>query len=65
LKDIKSFFDNWKDRNPMLLKINHSSGMKMNQKLVNLIEQYKAKGVIKKYNSLYILKYIYEDFKWI
>ncbi|GBC01041.1 hypothetical protein RclHR1_04040011 [Rhizophagus clarus] len=49
LDDIKLFFDNWKDRNPMLLKISTSMSLKTKQQLEDLIEQYKAKGIIKKY----------------
>ncbi|RGB43399.1 hypothetical protein C1646_680884, partial [Rhizophagus diaphanus] len=49
LKDIESFFSSWTNRNPILLKISHSD-IKVDQKLVNLIEEYKAKGVIKKYS---------------
>ncbi|RGB43444.1 hypothetical protein C1646_749840 [Rhizophagus diaphanus] len=52
LKDIESFFSSWKNRNPILLKINDSR-IKVDQKLVNLTEEYKAKGVIKKYSFGY------------
>jgi hypothetical protein len=44
LKDIKSFVDNWKNRNPMLLKINHSD-IRIDRDSMNLTEQYKAKGI--------------------
>ena len=65
LEDLKLFFDNWKDRNPMLLKI-ECDGYTMyeKQELEDLTEKYKAKGIIKQY-SICIGKYIYEDFEWI
>ncbi|PKK64012.1 hypothetical protein RhiirC2_811789 [Rhizophagus irregularis] len=63
LKDIESFFSSWTNRNPILLKINHS-GIKVDQKLVNLIEEYKAKGVIKKY-SFGCGMNLNENFEWI
>uniref|UniRef100_U9UKB6 F-box domain-containing protein n=1 Tax=Rhizophagus irregularis (strain DAOM 181602 / DAOM 197198 / MUCL 43194) TaxID=747089 RepID=U9UKB6_RHIID len=40
---------NWKDRNPMLLKICTSMSLKEKQQLEDLIEPYKAKGIIKNY----------------
>ncbi|GBC05427.1 hypothetical protein RclHR1_06210012 [Rhizophagus clarus] len=49
LNDVKSFFDNWKNRNPILLKLIHPS-IATDQRLVDLIEQYKTEGVIKKYS---------------
>ncbi|PKC08402.1 hypothetical protein RhiirA5_416930, partial [Rhizophagus irregularis] len=63
LKDIESFFSSWKNRNPILLRINDSR-IKVDQKLVNLTEEYKAKGVIKKYSFGYGMDLI-EDFEWI
>ncbi|RGB43398.1 hypothetical protein C1646_680882, partial [Rhizophagus diaphanus] len=48
LKDLKLFFDNWKNRRAMLLKIVFPS-FKVDQQLVSLIEQYKAKGIIENY----------------
>jgi hypothetical protein len=62
LNDVKLFFDNWKNRRPMLLKIKHS-GMQPDPKLINLAEKYKAKGVI---NRCYFALegYVYEDFEW-
>jgi hypothetical protein len=50
LEDIKSFFNNWKNRKPMLLKIYRSFMMEPDQQLVSLIEQYKTEGIIKKYS---------------
>ncbi|PKC62853.1 hypothetical protein RhiirA1_464550 [Rhizophagus irregularis] len=52
LDDIKLFFDNWKDRNPMLLKLMYqriSISNEIEQQLEDLVEEYKAKGIIKKY----------------
>ncbi|PKY60454.1 hypothetical protein RhiirA4_484173 [Rhizophagus irregularis] len=52
LDDIKLFFDNWKDRNPMLLKLmcqQYSIRKEIEQQLEDLVEEYKAKGIIKKY----------------
>jgi hypothetical protein len=63
LEDIKSFFDNWENRNPILLKINHY-GLEPDQQLVSLIEQYKIEGIIKKY-SIGVEINAYEDFEWI
>jgi hypothetical protein len=63
LEDLKSFFDNWRNRKSLLLKI-ADSDMETDQKLVDLIEQYKAKGIIEKYFHG-ICAEIYEDFEWI
>jgi hypothetical protein len=49
LEDLKILFDNWKNENPILLKLKHS-GAKMDRKLLYLFEQCKTKGVIKKYS---------------
>jgi hypothetical protein len=54
LESLKLFFDNWKNRNPMLLQV---SRMKNTE---DLVEKYKAEGIIKKYkNCLYG-----KDFEW-
>ncbi|RIA84522.1 hypothetical protein C1645_832120 [Glomus cerebriforme] len=45
LEYLKLFFDNWKDRHPMLLQI------KIPKDYSDLIEKYKAKGIIKKYDD--------------
>jgi hypothetical protein len=63
LEDIKSFFNNWKNRKPMLLKINHYIVSEPEQQLVSLIEQYKAKETVKKY-SIGLEPYMYKDFEW-
>ncbi|GBC05426.1 hypothetical protein RclHR1_06210011 [Rhizophagus clarus] len=63
LEDIKLFLENWKNRKPILLKINQYIS-EPDPELVNLIEQYKAKGVIK--NCFFDPGEItYEDFEWI
>ena len=61
LEYLKSFFDNWINRKPMLLKIfNYNINR---QQLEDLTAEYKAKGIIKRY---YINHgHIYKDFEWI
>jgi hypothetical protein len=51
LKDAKLFLNNWKDRNPMFLKLNNMGCNKkeIKQQLEDLAEEYKTKGIIKKY----------------
>jgi hypothetical protein len=44
----KYFFDNWKDRYPILLQ---TIRMFENQKLNHLIQEYKIKGIVMKYNN--------------
>ena len=69
LKSLKSFFDNWKDRHSILLQLSNDYDncyMKGEEKkkLEDLIEKYKAKGIIKKcYNSADV-DTIHEDFEW-
>ncbi|GBB88703.1 hypothetical protein RclHR1_15270004 [Rhizophagus clarus] len=54
LESLKLFFDNWKNRHPMLLQV---SRMKNTE---DMVEKYKAEGIIKKYkNCLYG-----KDFAW-
>ena len=57
LEYLKLFFDNWKDRNPILLKLS----TKEKQQLEDLTEKYKTKGIIKTYN----VNDYFEDFEWI
>jgi hypothetical protein len=57
LESLKPFFDNWKGRNPMLLQISKYSCTG----LISLIEEYRSKGIIKKFDHLH--KYS-EDFEW-
>ena len=55
LESLKLFFDNWKGRCPMLLQFSQIGNME------DLVQVYKAKGMIKKYNN-----YLYgKDFEWI
>jgi hypothetical protein len=67
LEHLKLFFDNWGDKNPMLLKIsnkNYTTSLKAKEQLENLTEEYITKGIIKKYfigNS----RNIHEEFEWI
>ncbi|RGB30595.1 hypothetical protein C1646_765167, partial [Rhizophagus diaphanus] len=63
LDDMKLFFDNWKDRNPMLLKLQNSIGNEIKQQLEDLFEEYKAKGIIKNYFFVYY-SFINENFEW-
>ena len=50
-KTLKLFFDNWEGRHPMLLQIVNSTGYESYKHIIylNLIEQYKEKGVVKEY----------------
>jgi hypothetical protein len=66
---LKFFFENWKDRHPMLLQIlifsEHSRSLEQNyhyqhRQLEDLVQMYQSKGIIKKYDT-----YGYEDFEWI
>ncbi|PKK57586.1 hypothetical protein RhiirC2_797766, partial [Rhizophagus irregularis] len=52
LKDFKLFFDNWKNRNPILLTISYnpfSINLKEYHQLIDLFEKYRMKEIIKKY----------------
>ncbi|CAB5216251.1 unnamed protein product [Rhizophagus irregularis] len=52
LEDFKLFFDNWKNRNPILLTIGYnpfSINLKEYHQLIDLFEKYKVKEIIKKY----------------
>jgi hypothetical protein len=64
-KTLKLFFDNWKGRHPMLLQtIQTAMCVYYNENYTAMIEKYKAKGVIKKYDDCYT-SYSFEDFEWI
>ncbi|PKC14027.1 hypothetical protein RhiirA5_409904 [Rhizophagus irregularis] len=63
LKYIKLFLDNWKDRNPMLLKLNIRD-KEIKQQLEDLVKEYKVRGVIKKYSIGHSKININEDFNW-
>ncbi|RIA86291.1 hypothetical protein C1645_829474, partial [Glomus cerebriforme] len=66
LESLKLFFDNWKDRHPILLLQtckDYVLGMEWQQQeesIEDLIEEYKAKGIIKKY-----INNVENYFKWI
>src|SRR5437016_3854922 len=65
LKFLKSFFDNWKNRNPILLKIDADYMIhEAKPQLEDLAEKYKVKGIIKKC-SIGFDKYFHENFEWI
>ncbi|PKC06397.1 hypothetical protein RhiirA5_419614 [Rhizophagus irregularis] len=52
LEDFKLFFDNWKNRNPVLLTISYTPffvNLSEHHQLVDLFEKYKVKEIIKKY----------------
>ncbi|RIA89660.1 hypothetical protein C1645_824545 [Glomus cerebriforme] len=52
LSYLKLFFDNWKGRHPMLLKLSHLRYRWKNQSSYKvLLEKYKAEGIIEKYES--------------
>jgi len=59
---LKKFFNNWKDRNPMLLHFIEMFHLTVEH--FNLIEKYKKEGVIK---SFYYDKFghSFNDFEWI
>ncbi|GES74654.1 hypothetical protein GLOIN_2v1777651 [Rhizophagus clarus] len=53
-ESLKLFFDNWKERYPMLLQFSQLGNIE------DLIHKYKAKGIVKKFNN-----YLYgKDFEW-
>ncbi len=60
LECLKLFFDNWKNRNPILLEID---GDYITEEIQQL-EKYKAKGIIKKY-FIGFRGNAYNDFEWI
>jgi hypothetical protein len=60
LESLKLFFDNWKDRHPVLLQTIGINIDGMN----NLVEKYKSEGVIKKYDNDYYGT-IFSEFEWI
>ncbi|GBB88580.1 hypothetical protein RclHR1_15110003 [Rhizophagus clarus] len=57
-KSLSLFFNNWKERHPMLLQV---MWVQQNQQFKDLIQLYKSKGIIKEYISSYGL----EEFEWI
>ncbi|PKY54656.1 hypothetical protein RhiirA4_473594 [Rhizophagus irregularis] len=60
LESLKSFFDNWKGRHPMYLHFIKKLENNIDD-LIDLIEEYKTNGVIKKFNNGLDCK----DFEWI
>ncbi|RIA84311.1 hypothetical protein C1645_832460 [Glomus cerebriforme] len=60
LGPLKYFFVNWKDRHPILLQIIQQV---KNANIDNLIEKYKSKGIIVKYDDNF--GSTFEDFEWI
>ncbi|GBB94933.1 hypothetical protein RclHR1_24440002 [Rhizophagus clarus] len=66
LEHLKLFYDNWKDRKSMLVKISNKdypSRLEVKQKLKDLNEEYKEKGIIKEY-FIGIDRNVCEDFDW-
>ncbi|RIA86993.1 hypothetical protein C1645_778265, partial [Glomus cerebriforme] len=68
LESLKSFFDNWKDRIPMLLQANPYCfyyslfiNKEQQQQLTNLVKKYIKKGIVKNYDLDW---HIDEDFEW-
>ncbi|RGB31835.1 hypothetical protein C1646_763607 [Rhizophagus diaphanus] len=61
LETLKLFFDNWKDRHPMLLQFNKIGYI---EEYTNLIESYKSKKIVKNFDNLFY-GHIYEDFEWV
>ena len=66
LEFLKSFFDNWKNRNPILLKIDSDFMIReAKPQLEDLTEKYKAKGIIKQYLIDTDINIYEDDFEWI
>ncbi|GES93943.1 hypothetical protein GLOIN_2v1878750 [Rhizophagus clarus] len=59
------FFANWKGRQPMLLQTVPIYSCISFKKYFNLIETYKAKGIVKKYEYVKHENIYYEEFEWI
>ncbi|GES74555.1 hypothetical protein GLOIN_2v1530028 [Rhizophagus clarus] len=59
LESLKLFFDKWKDRHPMLLQFGNIENVE------SLIEEYKAKGLDKKYNNIVSYGKGFDGFEWI
>jgi hypothetical protein len=60
---LKSFFDNWKGRHSMLLQTIPIINNHLMEEYFDLIEKYKAEGIIKKYDN--DLGNNFELFEWI
>ncbi|CAB4413104.1 unnamed protein product [Rhizophagus irregularis] len=68
LETLKFFFDNWKDRHPILLQTNslyslYSANTERQQQINNLVGTYKKKGIVKTYDVYWQIHTI-EDFEW-
>ncbi|RGB29526.1 hypothetical protein C1646_766498 [Rhizophagus diaphanus] len=61
LTSLKSIFDNWKDRKPILLQIDlvNCFTQQEKQEMKDIIEKYKAKEIIKRFD----LNVLYDDVK--
>ncbi|CAG8734163.1 13795_t:CDS:2 [Rhizophagus irregularis] len=64
-KLLKSFFDNWKDRHPMILQINmfNFDDYREMDKLKELVKKYEVKGIVQRcdFNCFHD----YDEFDWI
>ncbi|RIA88657.1 hypothetical protein C1645_877231 [Glomus cerebriforme] len=63
LDTLKLFFEDWKDRHPMLLQTIQYYNTYKNESY-DLIEKYKAKGIVKKYDDA-LSEFAFEDFEWL
>ncbi|RIA84519.1 hypothetical protein C1645_879876 [Glomus cerebriforme] len=60
-ESLKLFFDNWKNRHPILLQ---TIKVFISRNVNNLIEKYKASGIIKKYDNDF-QDITFDEFEWI
>ncbi|PKK73883.1 hypothetical protein RhiirC2_775475 [Rhizophagus irregularis] len=65
LTSLKSIFDNWKDRKPILLQIDlvNCFTQQEEQEMKDIIEKYKAKEIIKRFDLNVV--YDVEEFEWV
>ncbi|GBB98584.1 hypothetical protein RclHR1_03270007 [Rhizophagus clarus] len=61
LETLKLFFDNWKNRRPMLLQFNKIGYI---EEYTDLIAIYKSEGIVKKFSNL-LYEHTYGDFEWV
>ncbi|RIA92241.1 hypothetical protein C1645_820926 [Glomus cerebriforme] len=64
-ESLKLFFNNWKGRHPMLLQMISRRNATNIEKYFDLIEKFKAEGIIKKYDYNTWYENAFEDFEWI
>src|SRR5205814_452146 len=65
LEPLKSFFNNWKNRHPMVLKIDNSwLDMQLQEQIYDMIQKFEAKGIIKKH-EIKDLSTDFGDFNWM